>query len=137
MEVNRVVLVKHTVYWDSFDCQQRATKNGPTIRGSGVPQAVAGLSFTWRAPSSPRHACGLNVSFFLHTCRLLKPAQAGGCVRECWAEKACRSLQGWGKCNGCSEQARAAILRGGSGKGLVFKMGWEMCCRPVFTGGEG
>ncbi|MNV17486.1 hypothetical protein D3C71_1082750 [compost metagenome] len=47
---------------------------------------------TWRAPSSPSHACGLNVSFFLHTCTRLKQAQVGGCVRECGAEKACRSM---------------------------------------------
>ncbi|MNF80118.1 hypothetical protein D3C84_623550 [compost metagenome] len=43
-----------------------------------------------RRPS--RHACGLNVSFFLHTCTRLKQAQVGGCVRECGAEKACRSM---------------------------------------------
>ncbi|WP_349736629.1 hypothetical protein, partial [Pseudomonas jessenii] len=47
---------------------------------------------TWRAPSSPSHARGLNVSFFLHTCTRLKQAQVGGCVRECGAEKACRSM---------------------------------------------
>lgn len=100
-------------------------------RGNAVPQVGAVTCymrlgrpvFTRRAPSSPHHACGLNGAFFLHTCTQLKLARAGGCARECGVGKACRSLQGWGKCNGQSEWTRTAILRGGSGKGLVFKKG--------------
>jgi len=100
-------------------------------RGEGILGGVrsadtlaAGTSVrTWRAQSSPRHACGLNVSFFLHTCTRPKPAKAGGCAREYGVEKACGSLHEWGKCHGLSRRSQAAIFRGRSGKGLVFQNG--------------
>lgn len=37
-----------------------------------------GTASTRRAPSSPRHACGLNVSLFLRPCSSVQPAQYGG-----------------------------------------------------------
>lgn len=41
--------------------------------------------FTWRARSSPRHAPGLNVSFFLHPCRPPNATQAAG-WQQVWAD---------------------------------------------------
>ena len=89
----------------------------------GRASSDLGRVSTWRAQSSPRHACGLNVSFFLQACTRPKPAKAGGCVRECGVGKACGSLHEWGKCQGLSRGAQAAIFRGRSGKGLVFQNG--------------
>jgi hypothetical protein len=66
---------------------------------------------TWRAPSSPRHACGLNVSFFLHPCTQSKPAQPGAVCVNVGRNKPANPCEG------------GAILRGGSGKGLVFEKG--------------
>ena len=100
-------------------------------RGEGILGGVrsadtlaAGTSVrTWRAQSSPRHACGLNVSFFLHTCTRPKPAKAGGCAREYGVEKACGSLREWAKCQGLSRRSQAAIFSDRSGKGLIFQNG--------------
>ena len=41
------------------------------------------------------------------------------------SEKACESLRGWAVFSDGLERGLRAILRGGSGKGLVFKKGEE------------
>ena len=80
---------------------------------------------TWRAPSSPRHACGLNVSFFLHSLQLLRRGPGWACSGIKGDEKACESLQEWAVLRRQLERSLRWILRGGSGKGLVFKKGEE------------
>ena len=83
-----------------------------------------------RAPSSPRHACGLNVSFFLHPCTQFKPAQPGAVCANVGRKKPANPCEG------------GAILKGGSGKGLVFENGgrgvlqapYSLGLRPNFGG---
>ena len=72
----------------------------PGRRGNDVPHfgAVACYRragravFTRRARSSPHLACGLNGSFFLHTCGPLSAAQAGRLVGIVGRSKACGTL---------------------------------------------
>jgi hypothetical protein len=68
---------------------------------------------TWRAQSSPRHACGLNVSFFLHACTQPKPARAVGYRRDMGGLKPCGTLH-----RGCICNAPAGVLEAGKGGGL-------------------
>lgn len=87
---------------------------GRAVRGGGrsAGTLAAGVPVsTWRAHSSPRHACGLNVSFFLHPCTQSKPAQSGAVCVNVGRQKPANPCEG------------GAILRGGSGKGLVFENG--------------
>lgn len=92
---------------------------------------AAGTSVcTWRAQSSPRHACGLNVSFFLHSLQVLRRGPGWACSGIDGGEKACGSLQGWAVLRGWLERDLGAILRGGSGKGLVF----EKVCPEAMEG---
>lgn len=65
-----------------------ATSCRPDKANTDVPQLGAVACYkggnrllTWRAPSSPHLACGLNVSFFLHTRTGFKLAAAGGPMR--------------------------------------------------------
>lgn len=46
----------------------------------------------WRAPSSPRHACGLNVSEFPHPCAAAQSAWLLGCWGELERLVFCESL---------------------------------------------
>ena len=77
----------------------------------------------WRAPSSPHLACGLNGSFFLHPCDLVGTAQAGRLDGVVGRRKACGTLRGWVVFERTVAGLSEAILRGGSGKGLVFENG--------------
>jgi len=80
---------------DSPSAKGFATKTWSEEIDGGVltsHKTEVGPFSTWRAPSSPHLACGLNVSFFLRTCARPNPAKAGGCARECWVEKACGTL---------------------------------------------
>lgn len=89
----------------------------------------------WRAPSSPRHACGLNVSFFLHSLQLLRRGPGWACSGIAGGEKACESLQGWAFLRDLLDRNLGGILRGGSGKGLVFEMAaQERLRRPYLLG---
>ncbi len=63
---------------------------------------------TWRARSSPRHARGLNVWFFLHPLRPPNATQAVG-RRQVWGyTEACDSLH----CRGFLEAMRCTQIRG-------------------------
>lgn len=84
-----------------------------SFRGSDVLHAFNRMVCTWRAPSSPHLACGLNGSFFLHSCTRPKPDKDGGCICECGVEKTCGSLHERSKCQGLSRGAQAANFRGG------------------------
>jgi len=57
--------------------------------------AAAGNSVcTWRALSSPRHACGLNRALFLHPPQVLSRGLGWACSGIDGGEKACESLRG-------------------------------------------
>ena len=60
--------------------------------GSDVLQTVCRMVCTWRAPSSPHLACGLNGSFFLRPCGPLNTAPAGGLLRVVGWSKTCGTL---------------------------------------------
>lgn len=75
---------------------------------------------TWRAPSSPHLACGLNGSFFLRTCGPLSAAQAGRLLGVFEGAETCGTLQGWMfYATLISTQERLKLV-GASGKRLVF-----------------
>lgn len=66
-----------------------------SFEGSDVLHGAVTCFFTWRAPSSPHLACGLNVSFFLHSLQLLRRGHGWGCSGIAVGEKACESLREW------------------------------------------
>ncbi len=72
---------------------------------------VLGMLHTWRAPSSPHLACGLNRSFFLRFCAVTQAKPAGGClsVSKLW--------------NTCGILRRGAF-RNSHTYALVAKFGW-------------
>lgn len=70
---------------------------------------------SWRAPSSPHRASGLNRSFFPHTCGLLETSPAGGLLTILGGAEACGSLH--------AEGVRSLVSTGAwlEGKGAVQK----------------
>ena len=86
--------------------------------------------FTRRARSSPRHAPGLNVSFFLHPLRPPNATQAAG-WRQVWVDaETCDSLHcgGFGGC-GIRSDSRGwpeLIFE----KSLFSNLGEDRPCRP-------
>lgn len=77
-------------------------------------------SFAWRALSSPHHACGLNGSFFLHTCGPFPAAQAVALLGVLGGLKPCGTLRRWvvfAKITSAHGQPDSV---GASGKGLGF-----------------
>jgi hypothetical protein len=80
---------------------------------SGRARTVLGRSgsgrglCTWRAPSSPRHACGLNGSQFLHTCSHPPAAPAGLLLSEQGLRKPYKTLH----TPLLSRAAKSSILR--------------------------
>ena len=70
-----------------------ASKVSDQVGGSGVLHFSGDwCASTWRAPSSPHLACGLNGSFFLHTCEPLPAVQAGRLLAGVRWLKACGTL---------------------------------------------
>lgn len=59
-----------------------------------------------RAPSSPRHARGLNVSEFPRTCTGAQEAWLLGCWGKMRGQVFCESLQGPGKTQLCESSLR-------------------------------
>jgi hypothetical protein len=62
---------------------------------------------TWRAPSSPHLACGLNGSSLLHCCTNLNMTKAGRCHDVRVRLKTCESLHRIGKSTRSLPQSRA------------------------------
>lgn len=97
-----------------------ARKQRATNRGIGVLQTSARTAFTWRAPSSPHHACGLNGSFFLQPCGPLSAAQAGCLLGVLEGAEPCGTLRGWMLYAALKSTHERLKLVGASGKRLVF-----------------
>ncbi|GEM_PF-6771878 len=111
-------------------------KQRATNRGIGVLQMPARTAFTWRAPSSPHLACGLNGSLFLHFCCFLATAQAGCLVGVLGESEPCGTLR---RCVLSADAMRIdkhTDLGIGSGKGSVFLSVMGCFERPVFPGLE-
>ena len=90
------------------------------FRGSDMLQVVGRLVCTWRAPSSPHLACGLNRSFFLRTCGPLTAAQAGRLLGVLEGAEPCGTLRGWMFYATRISTHEWLKLVSGSGKRLVF-----------------
>lgn len=72
---------------------------------------------------------------FLHSLQLLRRGPGRACARIAGGEKACESPQGWTVLRRLLELSAGWILRGGSGKGLVFEMAvCEQLKRPYLLG---
>jgi hypothetical protein len=92
---------------------------------------------TRRAPSSPHLACGLNGSFFLHTCGPLNTAPAGGALGIVGWSKTCGTLRGWDVLRNAYKHARTAEISRCLGKKVSFFLkGCFGLGRPAFVGLE-
>ena len=110
-------------------CPRGASSISPSLATFGNPIC------TCRAPSSPHLACGLNGSFFLHSLQVLRRGPACACSGIDGGEKACESLQGRAVLRRLLECSVGWNLKGGSGRGLVFKMAaQERMSRPCLLG---
>lgn len=91
-------------------------------RSGGVTchKAFSGRFLTWRAPSSPHLACGLNGSIFLRTCGSLSAAQAGRLFGVLEGPETCGTLRGWMLCATLISMHGRLNSVGASGKRLVF-----------------
>lgn len=100
------------------------------------------LARTWRAPSSPHHACGLNGSLFLRTCGSLSAAQAGRLLGVLVGAETCGTLRGRMFYATLLSTHERLNLVGGAGKRLVFFEGvalglggpYLLGVRPNFDG---
>lgn len=57
-------------------------------------QAVGRMVCTWRAPSSPHLACGLNVSLFCTPCSCFSAGPAGVALALLWVKKPANPCEG-------------------------------------------
>ncbi len=73
------------------------------------------------------------MSFFLHSLQLLRRRPSGAYSGIDRGEKACESLQGRAVLGRMPECSVGWILRGGSGKGLVFEMAAQECLKHPYS----
>ena len=86
-------------------------------------------SCTWRAPSSPHLACGLNGSFFLRPCGQLNATPAGGLLSVVGWSKACGTLHRGGislkASRGSDVEGEGGILKKSNFSNLPAETVWR------------